>query len=68
MTLRIDSDVLAKPGRVDVRARDPKQRKTITAAGSDAEARELTEQLGVAVGDPDEPAAGAGGERRERDL
>jgi phage protein D len=53
LDIRVDSDVLAKPGRVDVRARDPKQRKTITAAGSDAETKRDTLGSLIEVVDPE---------------
>jgi phage protein D len=53
LDIRIDSDALAKPGRVDVHARDPKQRKTITAAGSDAETKRDTLGGLVEVVDPE---------------
>ncbi len=53
LDIRIDSDVLAKPGRVDVRGRDPKQRKTINAAGSDAETKRDTLGDLIEVVDPE---------------
>ena len=53
LDIRIDNDVLAKPGRVDVRARDPKQRKTINAAGSDAETKRDTLGGLIEVVDPE---------------
>ena len=83
LDIRIDSDVLAKPGRVDVRGRDPKQRKTISAAGSDAQTKRDTLGDLIEIVDPEtgrtvlerrnatasvHASAGAGRAKREADA